>query len=144
MTSEAAVQVAVRLEYARRGYQLFRNNSGVMKRTTPVKITQAMVGKTLDVALPDNAPIRFGLANDSPQVNARLKSSDLIGWDRVIITADMIGRPIARFTSFECKPPGWTLRPGDARGQAQQRWIDLVNEAGGEARFVTGVDYPPR
>ncbi len=121
MTSEAAVQAAVRAEYARRGYRLWRNNSGVLVDTT-------------------GRPVRFGLANDSKQLNARLKSSDLIGWRPHVVTAADVGTTLAVFTSLECKPPDWSLRPGDARGQAQKTWLDLVAADGGEARFITGVD----
>lgn len=120
MTTEAAVQAAVRLEYARRGYRLFRNNSG---------------------ALPDatGRPVRYGLGNESRQVNERLKSSDLIGWHPLVITPGHVGLTLAVFTSLECKPPGWHLTPGDKRGQAQKAWLDLVTGDGGEARFVTGI-----
>lgn len=135
MPSEAEVQAAVRLEYARRGYRLFRNNVGVLPDAT-------------------GRPIRYGLANDSPQINRRLKSSDLIGWDSVIITPAMVGQTLARFVSFECKPSGWrpsekygpedialATTPGDVRRElAQQAWLDLVIASGGEARFMTGLD----
>lgn len=123
MPSEAEVQAAVRLEYARRGYRLFRNNVGVARH-------------------PDNPdrPVRYGLANDSAQLNRRLKSSDLIGWHPVIITPGMVGETIARMVSLECKPSGWHLTDGDERGQAQQRWLEMVAADGGEARFMTGVD----
>jgi hypothetical protein len=121
MPSEAEVQAALRLEYARRGYKLWRNNSGVAQYA-------------------DGRPVRFGLANDSAALNARLKSSDLIGWVPVVITPMMVGETFARFVSLECKPSDWHLTPGDTRGQAQQRWIDLVAADGGEARFVTSAD----
>jgi hypothetical protein len=121
MTSEAAVQAAVRLEYARRGYRLFRNNSGALRDES---------GRL----------VRFGLGNDSPQINAVLKSSDLIGWHPTLVTPEMVGTCVARFVSLECKPPGWHLTPGDKRAQAQDAWLRLVLEGGGEARFMTGVD----
>lgn len=140
MTSEAAVQAAVRLEYARRGYRLFRNNTGVLKRTEPTLITAAHVGQTLDVAPPHAQPVRFGLNNDSAAVNAASKPSDLIGWKAELVTPAMVGEVIARFTSLEIKPPGWRLVPSDKRGQAQKAWIDLVVSDGGEGRFITGVD----
>lgn len=115
------MQAAVRLEYARRGYRLFRNNSG---------------------ALPDanGRLLRFGLGNDSPAVNAACKSSDLIGWRPVLVTPNMVGTCLAVFCSYEVKPPGWRLVPSDKRGQAQKAWIDLVVSDGGEGRFITGVD----
>ena len=120
MTSETAVQQAVRLEYARRGYKLFRNNRGAMTDGT---------GRV----------VRFGLGNDSAVVNDHIKSSDLIGWRPVMITPADVGRTIAQIVSLECKPPGWHLTPGDKRGQAQARWIELVLADGGEARFVTQI-----
>lgn len=109
MSSEAAVQQAVRLECARRGILLFRNNSGVLT----------------DV---NGRPVRFGLGNDSSQVNAVIKSADLIG----------IG-PGGIFYAYECKRPGWHLTPGDKRAQAQKAFLDLIAARGGIAKFVTGV-----
>lgn len=106
---------------ARRGYRLFRNNSGAMTD-------------------PSGRLVRFGLGNESKALNDKLKSSDLIGWEPVLITPAMVGMVIARFVSLECKPPGWHLTPGDKRGQAQKRWIDLVVADGGEGRFVTDND----
>ena len=82
-------------------------------------------------------PVRFGLANESSALNARLKSSDLIGWRAVIVTPEMVGRRIAQFVSRECKAPGWTYR-GDPREAAQKAWLDLVTTAGGDACFTTG------
>lgn len=118
--SESAVQAAVRLEYARRGYRLFRNNVGVLVDQT-------------------GRPVRYGLANDSAALNQRLKSSDLIGWRPVVVTLGHIGLTIAQFVSLEIKPPGWHLTPGDKRAPAQKAWLDLVAGDGGEARFVTEI-----
>ena len=113
MSSEAAVQAAVRLEAMRRGILLWRNNSGVL----------------VDA---DGRPVRFGLGNDSKQCNAVMKSIDLIG----------IG-PGGTFWALECKRPGWHLTPGDQRGQAQQAFINLIKARGGVAAFVTGVEDIP-
>lgn len=121
MVTETAVQAAVRLEYARRGYRLWRNNSG------------ALLDKR-------GIPVRFGLGNDSSTLNAAIKSSDLIGWRPLVITPAMVGGTVAQFVSLECKTPGWRLTPGDQRGQAQKRWLDLVLADGGEAQFIMGVE----
>jgi hypothetical protein len=121
MSDESAVQLAVRLEYARRGYRLFRNNNGVLKNEA-------------------GTPIRFGLANDSAPINAVIKSSDLIGWRPLFITTELLGTIIAQFVSLECKAPGWHLTPGDKRGHAQKKWLDMVAADGGFARFMTGID----
>ena len=106
---EAAVQSAVRLEAARRGVTLWRNNTGM--------------------AFNENgSPIRFGLCNDSAAVNRVCKSSDLIG----------IG-PDGRFHAYECKAPGWKYRESDQRARAQLAFIKLVQARGGVARFITNV-----
>ncbi len=123
--SEARVQSRIRLEAPGRGVRLFRNNVGVLTRE-------------------DGTPVRFGLANDSKALNENIKSGDLIGWRRVLITPDMVGRIVAVFVSRECKPEDWSpCAPTNvklfAREEAQRRWAQLVNDDGGDARFATGV-----
>lgn len=82
--------------------------------------------------------IRYGLANESKQENAVIKSSDLIG-----ITPEYLYHPTRGwgwygiFTAYECKPEGWRLRPSDKRALAQQRFIDIVRSVGGYGGFVT-------
>lgn len=116
--SESAVQAQVRLEASRKGVQLWRNNVGVMVNEVGV-------------------PVRYGLANDSKQLNAVIKSGDLIGWRSVLITPQMVGSMIAQFASRECKRVGWTYK-GDAREQAQLKWAEVVTAAGGDACFCSG------
>jgi hypothetical protein len=101
---EAHVQSSVRLEAPSKGVRLWRNNVGVLLDKT-------------------GRPVRYGLANESPKLNARLKSSDLIGWRRVVVTAADAGRTIAQFVARECK----------------LRWIELVASEGGDAKFATGT-----
>lgn len=115
--SESAVQSRVRLAAARKGtMHLWRNNVGVL------------VDKT-------GRPVRYGLANDSKAVNEVIKSADLIGLEKVLITPAHIGTIIGRFVSLECKPEGWkyTATP---REVAQARWANLINTYGGSARFI--------
>ncbi len=118
--SEARVQSEVRLEASQRGCMLWRNNVG---------------------QLPDEngRPVRYGLANESKALNETLKSHDLIGWRRRLVTPAMVGSTIAQFLSRETKTPGWHLTPGDKRGQAQAAWGALVLSQGGDAAFATGV-----
>ena len=54
-------------------------------------------------------------------------SGDLIGWQTVIVTQDMVGKPIARFLSIEVKTPEGRL------SEPQKTWRDNVNRAGGLA-----------
>jgi hypothetical protein len=116
---ESAVQSAVRLEAARSGVQLFRNNVGVLADKT-------------------GRPVRYGLANDSTAVNKVIKSADLIGWRTVHIGQEHVGTYIAQFVSRECKHPGWTWK-GSERELAQAAWAALVASAGGDAQFVNGL-----
>jgi hypothetical protein len=115
--SETRTQSQVRLAAPQLGFRLFRNNTGVLKNEA-------------------GTPVRYGLANDSLALNKRLKSSDLIGWRRLPITAAMVGQCVAQFTAIECKRPDWVYG-GDEREQAQHRWLALVAADGGYARFVT-------
>ena len=117
--SEASVQQQIRLETSRRGARLFRNNNGACRSD-------------------DGRQIRYGLGNDSSQVNAVMKSSDLIGITPVFINGVRYGI----FTSYEVKRPGWKYSGSD-REIAQNNWLMLVTSLGGIARFVTDVGEIP-
>lgn len=84
--------------------------------------------------------VRYGLANDTAEMNKVIKSGDLISCQPILITPEMVGRVIGRFVSFECKRTDWHLTPGDERGQAQLNWQNLVKRYGGAAGFVRSVD----
>lgn len=114
---EAAVQQRVQLELARRGALVYRNNVG------------ACVDET-------GRMIRYGLANDSAQMNKVLKSSDLIGVVPVLIGPQHVGRTLGVFAAVEVKHPGWHLTPGDSRAHAQAKFIELVRSVGGIGGFV--------
>ena len=116
--NEAAVQSRVRLEASHAGGVLWRHN----------------VGGTLD----DRGNfIRYGLANDSKQMNASFKSSDLIGIRPVRITSEMVGGTIGQFIAREVKAPTWSYS-GKAREVAQLKFLELVVSMGGDACFATG------
>lgn len=117
---ESAVTSHVRLAAAERGIDLWRNNVGVLKDAT-------------------GRPVRFGLLNDSKQMNERLKSSDWIGITPVVITPEMMGRTLGVFTAMEMKEEGWIYDPRDARAVAQAAFHALVQRAGGLAGFASSV-----
>jgi len=117
--SESRVQALVRLEAAHAGILAFRNNSGVLPNPETGR------------------PVRFGLANDSKEMNARIKSSDLIGIKPVLITPQMVGYTIGRFWCREVKEGVWKYT-GTGREVAQKAFIDLVLANGGDAAFATG------
>lgn len=123
--SEAAVQNAVRLEAGRRGdLKLWRNNVGVLLDDRGI-------------------PLRFGLANDSHRLNEVVKSGDLIGVWKRLITPEMVGTHIGQFCSFECKSENWKFSPTDKREKAQLNWANVVNTMGGYARFITSEAHLP-
>lgn len=117
---EAAIQSRIRLEAARRGWHLFRNNVGVLVDSRGV-------------------PVRYGLANDSKAVNQNIKSADLIGIRPVVVTQDMVGSVIGQFASVEVKRAGWRYNPNDPHEQAQMRWAEIVMLAGGHAVITDGA-----
>lgn len=116
--SEAWAQSAIRLEASEKGVKLWRNN----------------VGALLDKS---GRLVRYGLANDSAALNDKIKSGDLIGWRPVVIRQEHVGHMIGQFVSREVKEPGWQYT-GTDREQAQLAWANLINAAGGDARFATG------
>lgn len=95
----------IRLKASELGVTLWRNNSGVATNR-------------------DGRPVRFGLGNDSAQLNAAMKTSDLIG-----ITSRGL------FVAFELKKPGWRYTASD-REEAQWNFINYVQRNGGIAGFV--------
>lgn len=130
--SEAAVQTAIRIRAAELGVRPWRNN----------------VGACTDES---GRVIRYGLANDSAQLQKRLKSSDLVGWvvlhfpaARPTMGSDQTAVPtraLAVFLSVECKKSDWHGDPSrfNDREAAQQAWIDLVRADGGIAFFARSV-----
>lgn len=116
---ESAIQAQVRLEAAKLGLLLCRNNVGA---------------GTLD----NGNFIRWGLANDSANLNKAVKSADLIGIRRVLIEPYHVGGVIGQFVSREVKRAGW--RYGDsATERAQLKWATIVNSYGGDAKFTNGA-----
>jgi len=108
MTNESTIQAKTRLAASRRGWSVFRNNVGVLKDMRGV-------------------PVRFGLANDTKQMNEQFKSADLIGIRPVLITQEMVGTFIGQFVSIECK-----ATDGETK-QGQLNWQDMINRNGGYA-----------
>jgi hypothetical protein len=120
MKSEAVVEQQIKLEAMRRGCILWRNNVGACTDNT---------GRL----------IRYGLANDSAQMNKEVKSGDLIGIKFTTVTLDMVGQTIGQFVSVEVKKEGWKYT-GRGREVAQQKWVDIVRWYGGLSQFAAGVD----
>ena len=115
---ESAVQQRTRLELARLGALVYRNNVGACEDK------QGRI-------------IRYGLCNESAQMNRALKSSDLIGVIPVVVTPEMVGKTVGLFLAVECKKSDWRMTPSDTRAQAQLRFIELIRSVGGIGGFIT-------
>ena len=120
MKSEAEVLQDIRLGLSVTGVRAFRNNVGVAVDRT---------GRS----------VRYGIANESRNMNSKIKSSDLICIAPVIITLDMVGMKIGRFMAIEVKREGWRYT-GTGREPAQLAWLDLINSLGGDGRFATCME----
>lgn len=116
---EDYAQSLIRREAPRRGWALFRNNVGALKDLRGI-------------------PVRFGLANDSKEMNKVIKSADLIGLRPVLILPEHVGSTIGQFVSIEAKHPGWKPGEDPVREKAQTAWAGLIRSKGGLAVFSTG------
>jgi len=114
--SEAAIQTRIRIEASKLGARLWRNNVGA---ATTV----------------EGGFIRYGLANDSKQMNKETKSSDLIGLRPVIIQQHHVGQIIGQFVAREVKHGSWKYS-GDEKEIAQLNFLQLVASMGGDAAFA--------
>ncbi|HWI05787.1 MAG TPA: hypothetical protein VNT52_18415 [Acidimicrobiales bacterium] len=116
--TESFSQSQIVLEAARKGVRLWRNNVGVLRDES-------------------GRPVRYGLANQSKQMNEIIKSGDLIGIRPVLVTPAHVGHVIGQFVSREAKAPGWHYSGRD-REVAQLNWANLICSMGGDAAFATG------
>lgn len=120
-TCESEVEQLIKADAVNYGCILLRNNSGALTDST---------GRT----------VRYGLGAYSKKHDERIKSSDEIGFTRVLITPQMVGKTVAVFTAVEVKEPGWKPKNLNARETAQKAFIDWVVNNGGFSFFANSVD----
>ena len=123
VTTEHEVKASILKEFGiRSGLRLFNNPVG-----------EAWMGKTVSqangqIVLRYPRRVKFGLVPGS---------SDLIGFRTVVVTPDMVGKPIAQFVAIETKGPA-----GRAT-KDQKNFLRVVDESGGIAvlaRNIADVD----
>jgi hypothetical protein len=115
MRTESALLRQVQINLSKEGYRLFRNSVGlgyvgqVIDEARDATVRREIVGGIAVyrqgggrryLTLANARPMRFGLCAGSP---------DLIGWKRVKITPDMVGREVAVFVGIEGKTPNVRL-----------------------------------
>jgi hypothetical protein len=121
MKSESEIQQLIQLEAPKNGDILLRNNSGALKDA-------------------EGRVVRYGLGNTSVTVSKQIKSSDLIGITKIIITPDMVGKTVGVFTAIEVKRQDWKFKPDNERDRAQNNFIQWIKSCGGIAGFVNSVE----
>ena len=130
---ESYAQQQARFAISRAGGLSWRNNVGA----TPAKVGYHCPRCHFEGEF-DQRIVRYGLANDSHQLNSVVKSSDLIGVMPKLITPELVGTTIGQFIAVECKRPGWQYT-GKGREEAQQAYLSVVMTKGGLAQFSTGT-----
>jgi hypothetical protein len=106
MASEQSIQQHIRIACSTGATRLWRNNTGTLRDQ-------------------HGRPVQFGLCKGS---------ADLIGYQSITITPDMVGQQVAVFTSIEVKAPTGRIRP------EQQAWMEAVQAAGGIAGVARSVE----
>ena len=110
--SEQSIQQHIRLACSKGLTRLFRNNVG--------RLPDPRTGRWVE----------FGVGGKG--------AGDLLGWTTRTITSDMVGQPVAVFTSIEVKSASGRLRP------EQRQWLEAVQAAGGIAGVARSVDDAAR
>ena len=114
---ENEVKDIVRMEADSLGHFLYRNQTGALQDK-------------------DGRWVRFGLANESKNLNKVLKSGDLIGIAPLVITEAMLGATVGVFVSVEVKKPGWIFG-ASKQDEGQEAWREHITRNGG---FATVID----
>ena len=125
---ESNIQQLVRLAASKlKGVRLFRNN-----------VAMAWVGEVTRITTPRTMTLQPGsvvIRNARPLHAGLMKGSgDLIGWQCLEITPDMVGQRIAKFVSVELK----TATGGER--EEQETWRTVVNDYGGKAIVARSPD----
>ena len=118
---ESNIQQLVRLAASKlKGVRLFRNNVALawVGDATQIKATMTVTLPPGSVVIRNARPLHAGLQKGS---------GDLIGWQSITITPDMVGTVIAKFVSVEVK----TTKGGEREDQVI--WKNVVNQHGGAA-----------
>lgn len=145
MTSESALLRRIQIELSPRGYRLFRNSVGLgyvgtlVNETASNRIHREIIDgvevyteaeSRRYITLANARPVKFGLAVGSP---------DLVGWKRVVITPEMVGKDVAVFVGIEGKTPRVRLT------EDQENFLEQIARWGGYAAVARdgedGIEY---
>jgi hypothetical protein len=117
--TEKNIQSAIMQAVSEAGGVLFRNNQGT-------GVTGQIIKSPDGFYVKHGRVVQFGVCNPG--------GSDLIGWQSVTVTPDMIGKKIAVFVALEVKTPTGKPTP------EQMNFIRQVRAAGGFGGIVRNPD----
>lgn len=120
-TPEAKAKEQVLLRANQWGCRLYKNNSGVAYTA-------------------NDRPVFFGLGNEGKKSDGDIRTPDDVGWTRVTITPEMVGKQVAVFTAIDSKKAGFTVKSvynPKTREYGQNKFFEIVKKAGGIAGFAS-------
>ena len=117
---EKTIQNQIFAKLCKGSIRLFRNNVGLGLQG---KVEAILEGAW--VLLKPFRRIKFGFFNGS---------SDLLGWNSIEITQDMVGKKVAVFLAIEVKVPG------ENPTKEQANFLEQVKNAGGYALVCTNAE----
>lgn len=112
MTKESELQKKIMVALSKVKTVVFRNNTG----SGWIGIIISRTANT--ITLSDYRPLRAGLTKGG---------SDLIGWTKVVVTPEMVGKTIAVFTAVEVKTNSGRI------SNDQKNFLNVLNDSGGFA-----------
>lgn len=125
---ETNISQNCKVEASKRGARVFRNNRGLFLTIDAIVVIERAIKSfglkgVIDVLKSGRLrKVRAGL--EAPG------ASDLIGWQTVTITPEMVGKNVALFVAAEVK------QPGKYASAEQKNFIQNVKQAGGIAGIV--------
>lgn len=120
-TPETTAKRQVLLRAGQWKSKLFKNNTGVAYTK-------------------DNRPVFFGLGNEGKKNDDSIRTPDDVGWTKITVTPDMVGKEIAIFTAIDSKKLGFRVKsnyPKGTREYGQNLFFDKVKTDGGIAGFAS-------
>lgn len=121
-SQETAVLNKIMIAASKKGKRLFRNHRG-----------GAWMGKSKRMPNGDVLVYRAQFHRFGVGMNG---GSDLIGFEPILITQEMVGKFIAQFQGYEVKAEGKL----HTVSKEQQDFIDAVNALGGYAKAIDNAD----
>ncbi len=128
--SEGKIWRTIRDKLSRGTRRLWRNEVGhglVVRHRNP-KIRQKIIDRCKSVAE------GFGGSAERIAYGLCVGSGDLVGWEEVTITPEMVGRRVLVFLSVETKTATGGVR------EEQTTWLNAVNDRGGRAIIARSLE----